>query len=122
MYNYLSQFEELPIGSSPYAEECVQVDSKVDYLPAMKIELQRFKNFLEKKFPILENHNICFVIIWNQHEFGPYGEVAVRYVADDPIGEEFALKVEAECPEYWVDKPSKNFLKLIESERQLLLK
>jgi hypothetical protein len=89
------------LGSSPSGEDCVQVNPNEDYLPAMREELKKYKEYLEKLFPIPDDLGCYFTIKWSNHEFGKYGEVAICY--DDIFEEdmEFALNVEGNCPEYW---------------------
>jgi len=100
----------LEIGSSPNGEDCVQVDSKSDYLPEMKLELKRYKKFLEDKFPIPVNVLAYFGIKWNSHDFGSYGEVVVYFDDDDEIAQEFAFYVEGNSPELWTDNEIKLFV------------
>lgn len=98
-------FDYIEIGSAPYGEDCVQVDSKTDYLPAMLAECKRFKEMLEKRFPIPANleGKAWFFVKSNPHDFGSYLEVAVKYHPDDEQAVEFALFVEGNVPETWAD-------------------
>jgi len=123
-----SSWESIPIGSAPYAEETVQVDPKVDYMPAMKAELKRFKELLEETFPVPEGVGVRFKIEWNSHDFGRYGEVVVMYDADDEAALDFALLVESGAPQYWPENdpdkvpsaPSAQFAALIQEEHERL--
>jgi len=119
-------WESIQIGCCPYAEEAVQVDPKVDYIPAMKAELKRFKELLETMFPVPDDVNAHYKIEWQTHEFGRYGEVSVSYKEDDEAALDFALMVESNCPEYWPETiplvgPSAIFLEMIQQERDRLV-
>ena len=93
------------IGSSPAAEDCVQVSGAVDYLPAMKKECLRFKAMLEEKFPN-PPPNTRFAIKRFEHDFGPYLEVCVIFDDENEASSDFAYKVEGNTPEYWGDFPA----------------
>lgn len=91
------------LGPTPTGEECVQVNSKTDYVEPMKAECQKYKELLQKKFPIPEDVNAYFTIKRSDHEFGPYYEVAIKYDMDDPKANAFMLHVEGNQPESWAD-------------------
>jgi len=102
LLNQHSAWDYIDLGSSPCCEDCVQVDPKSDYMPAMKAELSRWKEVLEKTFPIPDGVQARFKIRWEHgHDFGAYGEVVVMYDVDDEKALEFALMVESACPESW---------------------
>lgn len=109
------RYDKIEIGSSPYDEDCVQVDSKTDYLPAMKAELQRFKAMLEALFPVPEGVRASFVISWSVHDYGRRGEVAVQYDSEDLEALRFALNVEHHTPARWNQSPSTRFQELIQA-------
>jgi hypothetical protein len=113
------KYDKIEIGASPYDEDCVQIDSKTNYLPAMKAELNRFKTMLEAMFPVPEGVRAFFVINWNVYEFGRYGEVAVQYDSEDQKALEFALYVEEHTPSRWNQSPSTRFQELIDEARSL---
>lgn len=96
-----SEYDEFYLGPSPASEESVQVDKKKDYLPAMREELRRWKKVLEEKFPVPEGVDAHFKIKMEQHEFGSYGEVVIRYNVNDEKSVEFALNVENTAPAEW---------------------
>jgi hypothetical protein len=93
--------EFLDLACTPLAEPCVSVSSSTCYLPAMRKELKRFKEMLEKIFPIPKGFNCHFFIHWQNHEFGRYGEVAILF--EDEIAADFAYFVESNLPETWND-------------------
>lgn len=95
--------EEIYLGCVPSSEECVQVDSRVDYLPEMRAELNRYKEYLEKCFPVPENIVCYFVIKWESHDFGRYGEVVIKYDEDDEQSIKFAENVDNNLPGNWND-------------------
>lgn len=92
----------LTLACSPLEEDCVQVDSS-NYLSEMRKELTRFKSQLQKRFPIPEDlkNEISFFIKWESHDFGRYGEVAIRYSSEK--GADFAFFIESNLPERWND-------------------
>jgi hypothetical protein len=96
--------ETIELACSPLEEDCVQVSSTEEYLPAMKAELKRFQAMLEKRFPIPEGVSARFFIMWQRHEFGRYGEVAIEFISNTK-GEDFAYFVESNLPKTW-DDPS----------------
>jgi len=107
------------LGSSPCEEDCVQLSKIADYIPAMRAELKRWKELLEKTFPIPENIEASFRIKFSPHDFGSCGEVWLYYDPDDeqsgevwlyydPDDEqsvEFMLNVEKNAPKRWDDHP-----------------
>lgn len=92
--------EYVYLGSAPWDEDCVQVDPRVDYFPALKAECLRFKELLEKKF-ISKPEGCSFVIKNQAHEFGPYCEVCVCFDDDDEDEHDFAYFVEGNIPGTW---------------------
>ena len=96
------------IGCSPLEEECVQVNSKVDYMPAMRLELVRFKELLLKKFG-KEPVGAELRIKWYPHDFGRYGEIVCYYDdegSDDDMESKsmkYAFDIEGNMPETWND-------------------
>lgn len=105
MYN---DYETMPLGPAPTGEDCVQVSKTDDYAQAMRAEVARYKELLEKRFPVpasLEG-KVSFIRQSNRHDFGAYYEIEVKYAIDDPEDEapvNFALFVESNLPETWDD-------------------
>jgi len=97
-------FDYVELSSSPYNENCVAVSKKGDYIPAMKVELARYKAMLEKRFPIPEGVNANFRVKWSNHDFGMYGEVAIQFDNDDPMSTAFAYFVDENVPADWDDE------------------
>jgi hypothetical protein len=90
----------LELGPVPNGESCVQVDSSKAYLPVMKKECSRYKVQLEKMFP-----KASFAIRRNEHDFGPYLEVAIRYDMDSEDEINYSYFVESHLPEKWEENP-----------------
>lgn len=102
----------IAIGCSPYEEDCVQVSSKVDYMPQMRKELAAFKSQLERTYPPPEG--CYFTIKWANHDFGRYGEVHAAYTSDlDKRALDWALNAE-DSVEKW-DEQARKELGLAES-------
>ena len=93
--------DEFYLGSCPANEDCVQVDPNSDYIPAMKAELRKYKELLEKLFPIPEDLSCYFTIRWESHDFGRYGEIVIVYNDEKEEEIEFALNVENNTPSTW---------------------
>jgi len=92
----------LYLGSAPCDENCVQVDPKVDYLPALRAECLRYQELLEKIFTSIPD-GCSFFVKSQGHDFGEYCEVCVRFDDDDEDQCEFAYFVEANIPNKWDD-------------------
>jgi hypothetical protein len=94
--------EYMELGPVPSDEPAVQVITGTDYMPAMRAELQRYKAFLEARFPD-PPEGAGFRIKWNPHDFGQYGEVAVYFEESDREAAEYAYFVEGHSPVAWDD-------------------
>lgn len=120
---FTSRIDYIEIGGSPSGEDCVQVSRHSDYLPAMRAECKRFKEMLEKRFPVpssLEG-KVWFSIKSNPHDFGSYLEVVVKYDMEDEQASEFALFVESNTPETWSDEKVLTFdFDSIQQEKEAL--
>ena len=102
------------LGSAPWDEDCVQVDPKVDYLPALKAECLRFLELLEKKFTS-KPEGCSFIVKSQGHEFGEYCEVCVRFNDEDEDEIDFAYFVENNIPGKWDDETELDHRKTRES-------
>ncbi|MFZ2992473.1 MAG: hypothetical protein WA061_02045 [Microgenomates group bacterium] len=96
--------DSFELGCTPCGEDCVQVNPNEDYIPAMRQELNRYKSYLEKLFPISDDLSCYFKIHWQSHDFGRYGEIAICYDDENEKEIEFALNVEGNLPEYWEEE------------------
>ena len=94
--------EVLEYGSAPYGEDCVQVNSNADYMPAMRKEARVYARQLLRKFPEL-NEKGRLHIKSNSHDFGSYIEVSFSFNDEDDSATELAYKVDSNLPEFWDD-------------------
>ena len=94
--------EWLTLGPVPYEEDCVQVNSNEDYLPAMNAEVKRFVNFLTERFLDIPE-NAYFGVKREYHDFGTYLEAAVYWDDEDEDATNFAYFVETNIPATWSD-------------------
>jgi hypothetical protein len=92
----------MTLGPVPYEEDCVQVNSNEDYLPAMNKEVRRFVEFLNNRFLNIPE-GAYFGVKSESHDFGTYKEAAVFYDTNDSDSEEFAFFVECRLPATWDD-------------------
>ncbi len=96
----------ISIGTAPIDEDCVQVDSSdPSYIPKMKEECKRYKEFLEKKLPIPEElkGRVYLSIKRFEHDFGPYFEVVANYDDNDELAENYAVYICDNQPLTWND-------------------
>ncbi len=94
----------LDIESAPYEENCVQVNSNTNYMPAMRAEAIKFKEMLERRFAkLIESTGIYLRIARNPHDFGSYLSLQVVYDDENEKQSDAAYFIEANCPETWDD-------------------
>lgn len=89
----------IELASAPYGEDCVQVRTGQDYIPAMKKECNAYKHQLERMFPPVGN--AYFTLKSNAHDFGTYYEVNVVYDENSEAETEYAFMVDENQPEEW---------------------
>lgn len=96
-------FDELYLGSAPCDEDCVQADPDTDYVPQMLAECKRYRELLEKKFPIPQHlkNDVYFKLKREEHDFGPYYEVTIKFNEDHEEALSFAFNVENSLPLKW---------------------
>lgn len=92
----------MSIASAPYEEECVQVNPKEDYLPAMRAECQRFMELIRKKLGP-ESEGAHLAIKSFPHDFGTYLEVVCYYDDENEEAARYAYRCETEAPRTWDD-------------------
>jgi hypothetical protein len=92
--------EYIELGSAPADENCIQITSKEDYIPAMREECRRYKQLLEQKFTN-RPEEVYFTIKRFSHDFGEYMEVCIVY--NDEVEEQidYAYYVEGNLPLTW---------------------
>lgn len=86
--------------TSPIDEDCVQVDSNADYMPAMKLEADRMLTLLCNKFPDIPGY---FTKVRHSHDFGSYIEIRYNYNDNDEEESDSADFVENNFPYTWND-------------------
>jgi len=99
-------------GTTPSDEDCVNVSSKVDYMPAMRAEANRYVEMLKLRFPNCDA--VDFVIKTNPHDFGSY--LDIRAVFYTEIGREQAFFIEENMPSKWTDTEVLTFVPATDSE------
>jgi hypothetical protein len=93
--------DTIELGSSPCNEDCLQVGNE-NYELLAKVECQRFIELIRKKLgpePPLAR----LFIKWNNHDFGTYAEVCLKYETDDDDASKYAELCEIELPTTWDD-------------------
>ncbi len=101
--DYISalRLEYLNIGPVPTDETCVQV-SNGDYRDAMRKEVTRYCEMLNRRFPNAPG-DTEIVLKWFEHDFGSYAEAVVVYDPDDEESTRYAFFVESHTPMEWSD-------------------
>lgn len=94
----------IDVGGTPAEEDCVGVSKTVDYVPAMRKEVQRWCDLLRTCFPEAEFNKIQFVRRSNPHDFGTYYTAAVRFDENDEQSCRQAYFVDEQLPVRWSDK------------------
>jgi hypothetical protein len=89
------------LGSSPAEEECVQVRSGEDYLPAMRAECKRYLELIRKVCGE-EPEGARLAIKSNSHDFGTYLDVVCYYDDGDEEAAEYAWGLEDKVPAKWL--------------------
>ena len=96
--------DTMEVGCTPNAENCSQVGAReYDYFNLNKMEVQAYIGQLRRMFPDIPE-NCRFVTVHNNHEFGTYYDVGVKYRSDDEQAADYAFRVESGSPEYWDDQ------------------
>ncbi len=96
-----SKYDYLNLGSTPWEEDCVGVNSNTDYMPAMREECRRYKRQLERDFAIPEDVDAYYKIKTFPHDFGSYMEVCIVFNQEDEKTCEFAYDLEDHLPARW---------------------
>lgn len=94
---------KLSLGLTPHEEDCVQVRSGANYLPAMRKEAQRYRDGILKFFApaVAAAPGIEFRIASHGHDFGTYLEVEVILDDADPVETSVAYHIEDHSPGTW---------------------
>lgn len=105
--------ETIYIGSSPYEEDCAQTTNPNYHRIAM-LELKLYKRLLEALYPPPEG--AFFKIVWQNHDFGTYGEVVAKFDEDNQAHADWAYLAEDGCATW--DEPSKQELQALNTQLQ----
>ena len=93
-------------GPTPCDEDCAQVGQD-NFREQAKKEMNAYMNQLYRQFPELENSGVYLKILWQNHDFGTYGEVVAVYDDENSESLELALKIENNLPENWDEEALK---------------
>jgi len=88
----------IEFDSTPYEEDCVQVRTGENYMPAMRAQANRMIEMLEARFPDAPGY---FSIKSCPHDFGSYLEIRYCFEGDDGWG--WANFIEDNWPSTWGD-------------------
>ena len=106
----------ISISGTPTGEDCVQVSSHEDYMPAMRAECNRYLDMLRKRFPNCDR--VQLVIHSNPHDFGSYLDISVKYDDNDNIAEQQAYFIENNEPENWTDTEVLTFVPEVDTDEE----
>lgn len=90
----------MKVGPCPSEVDAVQIGEGA---AAMRAECERFREQIRKKFP--EPEGARLVVRGNNHEFGTYYEVEVRYDPENDEAVEYAFMCESgddDCFRAWL--------------------
>ncbi len=90
------------LGSTPPEEPCVQVNPNVDYEQDMFAEAKRFRDLIVQKCGEPPS-GASVAIKWENHDFGRYTDVGVKFDPNDPVQSQYAYFVDENCPLTWQD-------------------
>jgi hypothetical protein len=96
----------LYLGPVPCDEDCAQVGDP-DYRKNAIREMKAYINQLEREFPDWERDGVEFRIVWQNHDFGAYGEVVVDYNDADDASTSYAFEIESNLPYNWDEEARK---------------
>lgn len=100
----------LPIGCTPFDEDCTQVNPNVDYKPKMQKECDVYKRQLSREFKLIGD--MKFAVKWETSDFGSYAEVVVYYNDKSEEESHLAYTIEKYSSSHW-DEEAKKELGLI---------
>ena len=107
----------LPLGPTPWDEECVQVVSGGDYFDAMKSECNRYKELLQIRFHD-RPEGVTFAVKTFAHDFGSYCEAAICFDNADESQVSYAIYCERNTPRHWGDTVAQSYSDWLEHERE----
>jgi len=89
------------LGTTPFAEECVEVSDNFDYKVPMRREAFMLKHQLENEYLSKIPEGVHLKVRGFEHDFGTYYGLVATFDEDDDNAREFAYQIENELPEYW---------------------
>ena len=92
------------LGPAPCDEICAALGVDADFDEKNIAECRRYKEMLQKRFPIPLTCDAYFSIKGNSHDFGYYREIVICYYPNDEISTAFMLHVEGNLPSTWDDE------------------
>jgi len=99
--DYISDY--IDVEGIPADEECAQLGSP-DYYERTMREMKVFIKQLRREFGP-EPEGFRFKIQACPHDFGTYHMLRLLWSTEE--GEEYAMRIEGECPENWDDEARK---------------
>ena len=91
--------ETYHLGPAPADESCVQV-SDPDYFEKARRECLKYVTAIRFLFGD-EPPGARLKVVWQEHDFGPYLEVAVAFDPTDRAAAEYAARCDAQAPTTW---------------------
>lgn len=115
MFPYMedSMTEWVPIDTTPFEEDCVNVDPNTEYLPAMREEARKYVKMLNGRF--INFNKTKFKINSNRHDFGTYLDISICFIEEDEESIKQAQFIEGNLPARWTDKKVFNYPQCLES-------
>lgn len=93
-------YDTLYLSTVPIEEPCLQV-GRADY-SQMRAEASAYRQALSKHFGLEEGFlDLCIIVRQENHDFGAYPTVQVRYNENDPESVKMAFHIEANEPSTW---------------------
>ena len=92
----------LYLGPVPCDEPCAQV-GEPDFRARSTKEMNAYMEQLHRVFPNMEQNDVSVKILWQNHDFGTYGEVVVVYDDKNEASCDYAFEIEGDLPYYWDD-------------------
>ena len=88
------------LGQAPADEPCAQI-RQPDYETRAREECQRWRDLLESRFGHDRPETASLRIKREDHDFGSYYEVAIRFDSSCRRALDWAFRVESEAPTRW---------------------
>jgi len=95
----LPEFDEIFLGPTPNAEKCAQVGTS-NYTVLTNMEIQAYAGQICRQFPDMPS-SLILLKKGNEHDFGTYYELVVRFPIDDEKAVSYAYDMECKLPDRW---------------------